>query len=174
MDRCKRGHSFAGDNLYITKDGKRRCRECHKLRARRHQKYKGNLPFGERTRCINGHEYTESNTQINSKGHRRCRQCRRTQSRKRRECLRRLDGTYTSDDEVLTRDIFGHRCFKCHTSYDLTIDHHMPLSQGFGLSICNAVLLCRKCNSAKNGKLPSDFYTAEELDLLTDLLFERV
>ena len=28
---CKRGHPFAGENLHITEDGKRRCRACHAL-----------------------------------------------------------------------------------------------------------------------------------------------
>jgi hypothetical protein len=35
---CKNGHPFAGDNLRITADGKRQCREC--LRARQRARYR--------------------------------------------------------------------------------------------------------------------------------------
>lgn len=31
---CKRGHPLDGDNLYLTKAGKRQCRECIRLRSR--------------------------------------------------------------------------------------------------------------------------------------------
>lgn len=44
---CKRGHPFAGDNLYMV-NGYRRCRECERIRARR--RYQSNPGrFTERT-----------------------------------------------------------------------------------------------------------------------------
>lgn len=30
---CIRGHSFSGENLYITKDGRRKCKTCIKMRT---------------------------------------------------------------------------------------------------------------------------------------------
>jgi CRISPR/Cas system Type II protein with McrA/HNH and RuvC-like nuclease domain len=66
------------------------------------------------------------------------------------------------------------KCFKCKDKKDLTIDHHYPLSQGFGLSISNAVPLCRKCNSKKGIKDPVDFYTEDEFLLAEEKLYAAV
>jgi hypothetical protein len=30
---CPRGHAYEGDNLVVTKDGWRKCRECHRIRS---------------------------------------------------------------------------------------------------------------------------------------------
>ena len=35
MDRCKWGHPFDEANTWITKNGRRQCRECHRINARR-------------------------------------------------------------------------------------------------------------------------------------------
>lgn len=36
-DHCKKGHPYAGSNLYITPTGKRDCRACRKEASRRYQ-----------------------------------------------------------------------------------------------------------------------------------------
>ena len=36
LTRCQRGHEFSVDNTYIDPKGKRNCRECARLRAKRH------------------------------------------------------------------------------------------------------------------------------------------
>jgi 5-methylcytosine-specific restriction endonuclease McrA len=61
---------------------------------------------------------------------------------------------------------FRNQCFNCNSKNKLELDHHYPLSMGFALSINNAVLLCKSCNSSKNNKLPESFYSPEQL---TDL-----
>lgn len=61
---------------------------------------------------------------------------------------------------------FNNHCFNCKSEKDLAIDHHYPLSKGFALTINNAVLLCKSCNSSKSNKLPEAFYSPEQL---TDL-----
>ena len=61
---------------------------------------------------------------------------------------------------------FNNRCFKCNSIERLSIDHHYPLSKGNPLTLNNAVLLCKSCNSSKNNKLPETFYSPEQL---TDL-----
>lgn len=61
---------------------------------------------------------------------------------------------------------FNNRCFRCNSDKDLCIDHHYPLYLGNPLTISNAVLLCRSCNSSKSIKLPESFYSPEQL---TDL-----
>jgi len=61
---------------------------------------------------------------------------------------------------------FKNKCFNCGCSDNLAVDHHYPLSKGFALTINNAVLLCKSCNSKKAAKLPESFYSPEQL---TDL-----
>lgn len=64
---------------------------------------------------------------------------------------------------------FHSRCFKCNSRNDLTIDHLKPLSKGYSLSRQNAVLLCRSCNSSKQDKMPHQFFTQKELQILLSI-----
>lgn len=50
-------------------------------------------------------------------------------------------------DTVLARD--GHKCVRCGTSEDLTVDHIFPRSIGGTHALKNLRTLCRKCNSAR-------------------------
>ena len=91
--------------------------------------------------------------------------------KKRRDLETALDD-YSVKDQETTKDIFQNKCFKCYGESHLQIDHHYPLSAGHGLSIKNAVLLCRSCNCSKHAKLPKKFYSLEELEELNGLLEE--
>jgi len=82
---------------------------------------------------------------------------------RRRENEILVGSTLSTSDMKLVHERFDHKCFKCNSMDDLTIDHHYPLSMGYGLSYDNAVLLCRSCNSAKSSRLPEEFYSPEEL-----------
>ncbi|UUV17762.1 HNH endonuclease [Fusobacteria bacterium ZRK30] len=67
------------------------------------------------------------------------------------------------------KHLFEHRCFNCGSKKNLQIDHHMPLSLGYGLKIgdmYNAVLLCKRCNNQKSSLLPTKFYTPSQLKIL--------
>lgn len=72
------------------------------------------------------------------------------------------DNKYTINEERFTFEYFNNQCFNCDTKKDLTIDHHLPLSKGHILSINNAVVLCRSCNSSKGAKDPKDFYSIKK------------
>jgi len=102
---CPQGHPYAGDNLYVTSDGKRMCKECgrQRLRARRavtkadpdlleqerargrryqraaRERRRGNalaVPNKDKTHCPRGHPYEGDNLLIRN-GQRRCRECER-------------------------------------------------------------------------------------------------
>ena len=88
---------------------------------------------------------------------------------RRRERKRGLDLQLTPADIVQLHVRFEHKCFNCGSTNRLTIDHHRPLSRGFGLSLQNAVLLCSVCNSSKCNKLPEQFYRPEQLEQLNAL-----
>jgi 5-methylcytosine-specific restriction endonuclease McrA len=44
------------------------------------------------------------------------------------------------------------KCVVCDIATNLSIDHVLPLSKGFGLKPGNAIILCRSCNSSKNAR----------------------
>lgn len=75
---------------------------------------------------------------------------------------------------------FQDRCFKCGRPEKvkqeldappaLCIDHHVPMFLGGHLVPGNLVALCRDCNNRKLDKMPSKFYTDDELCRLQPLL----
>lgn len=103
-----------------------------------------------------------------------CKACRNTKTinSRRASTIRRRQTEpyhkYRIDQgfRAMVEDKFGGVCFNCGSSDDLAIDHHYPLSLGFGMYEGNAVLLCKVCNSAKHNKLPEDFYTTKQLNEL--------
>jgi|LGOV01.1.fsa_nt_gb endogenous inhibitor of DNA gyrase (YacG/DUF329 family) len=64
---------------------------------------------------------------------------------------------------------FNNKCFNCNGTDNLTIDHNVPFSRGGRLTLSNTVLLCRSCNSSKNAKLPTDFYSDKKIKELKKL-----
>jgi 5-methylcytosine-specific restriction endonuclease McrA len=86
--------------------------------------------------------------------------------KRRRERKYGLDGVLSVQDLALIRERFSHQCFNCGRNDRLEIDHHRPLSRGHGLTIDNAVLLCRSCNASKRDQSPQDFYQQEKLEVL--------
>lgn len=87
---------------------------------------------------------------------------------KRRERKLQINENYTSEDIKYTFSLFKNTCFNCGEVENLCIDHHYPLSKGYGLSRDNAVILCRSCNSSKSNKMPEDFYNEEKLSILVN------
>lgn len=59
------------------------------------------------------------------------------------------DVTTEARSAVFERD--GHRCLKCGTEEDLSIDHVVPLSKGGDNDVDNLQTLCKTCNSSKGG-----------------------
>ena len=92
--------------------------------------------------------------------------------RMRRDLVSILDCNYTIDDYEYTKKIFNGKCFRCGSIEKLCVDHHMPLSKGFGLSRSNAVILCKSCNSCKKNKHPLEFYTEDEILRLSNIGIE--
>lgn len=78
-----------------------------------------------------------------------------------------------SIDDLFSR--FRSKCFKCNKKLDRkarrtwAIDHIMPSRYLYPLRISNAALLCSECNNAKHGRWPSEFYTNNELIVLSGL-----
>lgn len=83
---------------------------------------------------------------------------------RRRDRKNNLDCDISDVFILVVKKSFDNVCFKCKTKKDLCLDHHFPLSKGFGMNAKNVVLLCKSCNSSKYNKMPCDFYTEDELN----------
>jgi 5-methylcytosine-specific restriction endonuclease McrA len=93
-------------------------------------------------------------------------------ARRRRERKLNLDMRLTNEDVTLIHKRFNNACACCGSSTNLAIDHHYPLVCGFGLSLSNAVLLCKSCNCSKSNRMPNEFYTPEQLERIESILHE--
>jgi len=91
-------------------------------------------------------------------------------ARRRRERKYNLDLSFSKENSEMIYDSFNHKCFNCGAAKSLGIDHHYPLSRGYGLKPENAVLLCRACNASKGNKMPEDFYSKKQLLDLAQIL----
>lgn len=160
---CPQGHEYTVENTYIRPDKKGRdCQICRSVASKKVAAKKPKHPRSSWTHCSKGHEFTEDNTSY-TRGKRVCLRCHALYEHMRRQEKLGLDMNYTAKDEQITRMIFNHRCFKCLSADGLEIDHHYPLSKGFGLSLSNAVILCESCNASKNDRHPAEFYSSAEL-----------
>lgn len=173
---CKRGHILDSKSVYIRLDNhKKECKMCRRLvNQRTAEKRKIERNFQPKTHCLHGHQFTEQNTRYDTRGDRYCNTCKRLKARYRKR-LRRdnksgLDTKYNANDSEYTKQLFNNQCFNCGSLERLEIDHHYPLSRGYGLSPHNAVLLCKSCNASKNNKMPEQFYTSDQIKTLNHML----
>lgn len=70
------------------------------------------------------------------------------------------------DDIEFIKNQFENKCFNCGSTINLEIDHYYPLSLGHKLSRDNGILLCKKCNTIKNNKLPQHFFSPSQILVL--------
>lgn len=64
---------------------------------------------------------------------------------------RRRRATMEEIAEVFRR--YGHKCAKCPSKHDLTVDHIIPLAKGGTWDINNLQPMCQSCNSSKGVKV---------------------
>ncbi|KKN24127.1 hypothetical protein LCGC14_0898160 [marine sediment metagenome] len=77
---------------------------------------------------------------------------------RRRARKRAVSEDFTVEMAQFVREYGGHQCAVCGKSEKLCIDHWLPLSAGYALTMANAVLLCGLCNRRKSAKLPDTVY----------------
>ena len=93
--------------------------------------------------------------------------------RKRRAKKLEVNENYTKEDEAFTKNLFDHACFNCGSTENLEVDHYRPLSKGNALTLTNAIILCRSCNSSKGPKDPEEFFSEEQTMIIQEV-FDRV
>lgn len=94
---------------------------------------------------------------------------RRLQGIRQRERRLGLNATELSYIDIQSIFIkFNNTCFACDSTNqdELTIDHHIPMNNGCNLTMQNAVVLCKSCNSRKTHMHPKEFYTQQQINKL--------
>lgn len=138
------------------------CKACSNLLRNAYMR----TPDGKLSQIVSSHKYYQS-----PKGKAAYTRFNRStngtlRDKRRRERKRSIDLVLSFEDISSIRNAFNHTCFNCGSHHRLEIDHHRPLVLGHGLSIHNAVLLCRSCNASKGTKIPEQFYDAKKLEAL--------
>ena len=85
----------------------------------------------------------------------RCPECARTYSKKRNAAPTRAAHHTTRHQRIRAR-LFAtqpNRCVYCGRTDDLTVHYVIPLVAGGPMTIENAVIACRSCNSSRGGGL---------------------
>lgn len=73
---CPRGHEYSGENLYVTPQGHRHCKECRRQNAR----YRLSIPANKRAAIERGRGYLQENRdEINARRRARARARRRVE-----------------------------------------------------------------------------------------------
>lgn len=90
---CKYMHPLSGDNLYVSKSGRRFCKACRRSNKAAYRLKKGQIPR-DPTRCRKGHPLDAENTVIKKSGQRRCRICLEAAA-----LLYNLNRDYTQENE---------------------------------------------------------------------------
>jgi len=125
-----------------------------------------------------GREFYNNNIETEKERNRKYRannpEKERERRRRRRARKKKVNENYTKTDEKITYKVFGKECFYCKSKDSLTIDHHYCLNDNNPLTISNAVILCRSCNSSKGIKKPEEFYTVSQLNNLDKLFAKAV
>ncbi len=86
-------------------------------------------------------------------------------SRKRNERKKLHDTEWTLKMELTLKELQT-ECVICNSKEDLSVDHVLPLSRGFGLKPGNAVILCKSCNSKKIDKNINDLPLEQQVVLI--------
>jgi len=104
----------------------------------------------------------------------RGRSTRERGQRKRRATKLKVYENFLEEMVIATYLAFDDACFACRKKKDLCLDHFKPLSKGFALSLDNAIILCRSCNSKKRNKMPEDFFTKKQIKYAKKLMKDAV
>ena len=154
-----RGNTYRGNNKDKIAESNKQYRANNKDKITENEKqYKAN----------NKEKIAESDKQYKANNKDKIRES----SRRRRAKKIAVEENYTKSDEAITYMIFNYQCFYCNINKNLTIDHHYCLNDYNPLTLENAVVLCRSCNSSKGIKKPSEFYSMPQLKTLS-LLFKK-
>lgn len=176
--KSKVNKEYAQKNKEKIRAYKKQYREANKefLKESKHKEYEANkesyIQRANDYKEANRDKVAEYQKEYYNENKDKCNVHSRKSTIKRRALKQELNEDFTYEDECITLKRFDYKCFKCGTSDNIAIDHNKPLSKGFKLELSNAVVLCKSCNSKKHTKMPTEFYTQEELEILEKILKE--
>jgi 5-methylcytosine-specific restriction endonuclease McrA len=141
--RCCAERTLANINNSLRKRGVKFCNHCAVVKPLDH--------FQKSTRGYVSH----------------CKMCRKAIAVKNQYNEKRANRVYGTDDGSINpqslKDLFvpSKNCCVCDEKMefgDKTLDHIVPLSKGGRHTLSNVMIMCHRCNSAKNNKLPKNWF----------------
>lgn len=114
-----------------------------------------------------GRQYYEANRERIDEYHRQWREANPEKARAiarkygRRYRARKKSATIGEVNEAAIYDLYGHKCFYCDSTDNLTMDHVVPLNGGGPHCQDNLVPACSKCNSSKSDRLLLEWFRAQ-------------
>ena len=141
--RCCAERTLANINNALRKRGVKFCNHCGVVKPLDH--------FQKSTRGYVSH----------------CKMCRKAIAVRNQYNEKRANRVYGTDDGSINseslKDLFipSKNCCVCDDKMefnDKTLDHIVPLSKGGRHILSNVMVMCHRCNSAKNNKLPKDWF----------------
>ena len=170
-NKCPKGHSYTEENTYVTPQGYRQCRTCHRARMKVRRPATGIGPGGlnaAKTECPKGHPYNEENTityiiKKTGKPKRACRACARANGVVQN--VKRYGITVEQFETLLSSQ--NNSCSICSRKFwdevpGPHIDHNHSCcpEQQKSCGKCIRGLLCASCNFALGALLDNpDWFT---------------
>ena len=155
-NKCPKGHSYTEENTYVTPQGYRQCRTCHRARMKVRRPATGIGPGGlnsAKTKCPKGHPYDEQNTITYKKKNggfsRSCRICAKANSLKQNVKVYSI----TVDQFNSLLEVQNYKCRICERKFweecsapNVDHDHSCCPKQRSSCGKCIRGFLCATCN----------------------------
>jgi len=98
------------------------------------------------------------------------RRCRLMSENRRRARKTGLPATLTTEEWLLTLELFGKACAYCGSTDDIQQDHFVPVTLGGPYEFGNIVPACPKCNISKHNHPPEEWCNPAVYDSVTTTL----
>lgn len=167
--KCKKNKNisefdFRNDSNKYRED----CKKCRKKRINSHYK-KNKKEINEKHKKYNK-KHKKDKKEYDKARYLKNKDKRKEYNRRRRAKKEKVGEYFSIEDERFIRNLFNNECFCCKSKNNLAIDHIYPLSKGNPLTLKNACVLCKSCNSSKAAKNPLKFFGKAKFKKLLSII----
>lgn len=152
----------------MSRPKKRRRRTPEQERSRREKRSRGYHHSDPYVMRILRAKYYEQQDPEKRREHKRRRRARKGETVER----------FTAEQARYVRTFWQNKCAACGRTEKiegkaLAIDHWLPLSRGYALTLDNAVLLCGRCNGKKGARLPKEVFSIQQIAKIENILRQQ-